>query len=177
MRDGSWCRRLSARSHPPPWWFCACGCPDGRCWSPAPPGVPVLCRSGCRICNGCGCGRRWRQATPRLAGTAADRRFPCDLALAGLSGLMRKIVSIQSWVACGHVGNAAAMFPLQRLGAEVMAIHTAQLSNHPGHGAFTGRIAEPAEIAALVQDWPPMARWHNVTQCYPAISATLASAM
>jgi len=50
------------------------------------------------------------------------------------------ILSIQSWVAAGHVGNAAAIFPLQRLGAEVMAIHTAQLSNHPGHGAFTGLL-------------------------------------
>lgn len=60
------------------------------------------------------------------------------------------ILSIQSWVACGHVGNAAAIFPLQRLGAEVMAIHTAQLSNHPGHGAFTGRFATAEEVAALV---------------------------
>jgi len=62
-----------------------------------------------------------------------------------------KILSIQSWVASGHVGNAAAMFPLQRLGAEVMAIHTAQLSNHPGHGAFTGRMATAEEVAALVE--------------------------
>ena len=50
------------------------------------------------------------------------------------------ILSIQSWVATGHVGNAAAMFPLQRLGAEVWAIHTVQFSNHPGHGAFTGQV-------------------------------------
>jgi pyridoxine kinase len=61
-----------------------------------------------------------------------------------------RILSIQSWVASGHVGNAAAIFPLQRLGAEVMAIHTAQLSNHPGHGAFTGRISTAGEVAALV---------------------------
>jgi pyridoxine kinase len=61
-----------------------------------------------------------------------------------------KILSIQSWVASGHVGNAAAIFPLQRLGAEVMAIHTAQLSNHPGHGAFTGRVSTAGEVAALV---------------------------
>jgi pyridoxine kinase len=60
------------------------------------------------------------------------------------------ILSIQSWVACGHVGNAAAIFPLQRLGAEIMAIHTAQLSNHPGHGAFTGQVCAPADVAALV---------------------------
>lgn len=62
-----------------------------------------------------------------------------------------KILSIQSWVASGHVGNAAAIFPLQRLGAEVMAIHTAQLSNHPGNGAFTGRIGTAEEVGALVE--------------------------
>lgn len=61
-----------------------------------------------------------------------------------------KILSIQSWVADGHVGNAAALFPLQLLGAEVAAIHTVQFSNHPGHGAFTGRVAPAREIADLV---------------------------
>jgi pyridoxine kinase len=61
-----------------------------------------------------------------------------------------KILSIQSWVASGHVGNAAAVFALQRLGAEVLAIHTVQFSNHPGHGAFTGRALPAPEIAALV---------------------------
>jgi pyridoxine kinase len=60
------------------------------------------------------------------------------------------ILSIQSWVASGHVGNATAIFPLQRLGAEVTAIHTVQFSNHPGHGAFTGQTFPPADIAALV---------------------------
>ena len=60
------------------------------------------------------------------------------------------VLSIQSWVAYGHVGNAAAMFPLQRLGAEVWAIHTVQFSNHPGYGAWRGRVFESADIADLV---------------------------
>jgi pyridoxine kinase len=60
-------------------------------------------------------------------------------------------VSIQSWVSSGHVGNAAAMFPLQRLGAEVVAVHTVQFSNHPGHGAFTGQAVPAPIIAALVE--------------------------
>jgi pyridoxine kinase len=60
------------------------------------------------------------------------------------------ILSIQSWVASGHVGNAAAIFPLQRLGAEVTGVNTVQFSNHPGHGAFTGRMSPPEEIASLV---------------------------
>lgn len=63
---------------------------------------------------------------------------------------MVNILSLQSWVAAGHVGNAAALFPLQRLGAEVTAIHTVQFSNHPGHGTFTGRMFPAADIADLV---------------------------
>ena len=61
------------------------------------------------------------------------------------------ILSIQSWVAYGHVGNAAAVFPLQRLGAEVWAINTVQFSNHTGYGSWTGEVATGAAIAALVE--------------------------
>ena len=61
------------------------------------------------------------------------------------------ILSIQSWVVYGHVGNAAAAFPLQRLGAEVWAINTVQFSNHTGYGAWTGQVASGGEIAALVE--------------------------
>jgi pyridoxine kinase len=60
------------------------------------------------------------------------------------------ILSIQSWVAYGHVGNAAALFPLQRLGAEVWAVNTVQFSNHPGHGDWTGRVSSGAEIADVI---------------------------
>jgi pyridoxine kinase len=63
---------------------------------------------------------------------------------------MTTILSIQSWVATGHVGNAAAMFPLQRLGAEVWAVHTVQFSNHPGHGGFTGQVYTGASVRGLV---------------------------
>ena len=60
------------------------------------------------------------------------------------------ILSIQSWVAYGHVGNAAALFPLQRLGAEVWAINTVQFSNHPGYGSFTGQRLGGEQVAGLV---------------------------
>ena len=60
------------------------------------------------------------------------------------------ILSIQSWVAYGHVGNASAVFPLQRLGAEVSAINTVEFSNHPGYGAFTGAIVPAARVRALL---------------------------
>ena len=60
------------------------------------------------------------------------------------------VLSIQSWVSYGHVGNAAAAFPLQRLGAEVWTIDTVQFSNHPGYGDWTGRVTPGAEVTALL---------------------------
>jgi pyridoxine kinase len=61
------------------------------------------------------------------------------------------ILSVQSWVSYGHVGNASAMFPLQRLGAEVWAIHTVQFSNHTGYGAWTGEVFSGASVRMLVR--------------------------
>jgi pyridoxine kinase len=60
------------------------------------------------------------------------------------------ILSIQSWVAYGHVGNASAVFPLQRLGAEVWAVNTVQFSNHTGYGGWTGDVFTGAQIARLI---------------------------
>ena len=60
------------------------------------------------------------------------------------------ILSIQSHVAYGHVGNSSAVFPLQRLGAEVWPIDTVQFSNHPGYGSHTGLATPPEVIRALV---------------------------
>lgn len=54
--------------------------------------------------------------------------------------MTESILSIQSWVTYGHVGNASAMFPLQRLGAEVWAVNTVQFSNHTGYGAWRGQV-------------------------------------
>src|SRR3954464_14347457 len=64
--------------------------------------------------------------------------------------LIVNILSIQSWVAYGHVGNASAVFPLQRLGAEVWAINTVQLSNHTGYGAWTGQVFTGDAVRELV---------------------------
>jgi pyridoxine kinase len=61
------------------------------------------------------------------------------------------ILSIQSHVAFGHVGNAAATFPLQRLGIEVWPIHTVQFSNHTGYGAWRGQVVEAGLIQDVVQ--------------------------
>jgi pyridoxine kinase len=60
------------------------------------------------------------------------------------------ILSIQSAVAYGHVGNSAAVFPLQRLGHEVWPIDTVQFSNHTGYGAWRGRAWDAATIAEVI---------------------------
>ena len=58
------------------------------------------------------------------------------------------LISIQSHVAYGHVGNSAAVFALQRLGVEVWPIHTVQFSNHTGYGTWQGRVFD----AGLIRD-------------------------
>jgi pyridoxine kinase len=60
------------------------------------------------------------------------------------------ILSIQSWVAFGHVGNASAMFPLQRLGAEVWAVNTVQFSNHTGYGDWKGTVFTGEQIGQVI---------------------------
>lgn len=61
------------------------------------------------------------------------------------------LISIQSHVAYGHVGNAAAVFPLQRLGHEAWSIHTVQFSNHTGYGAWKGRVFDAEMIREVVK--------------------------
>ena len=61
------------------------------------------------------------------------------------------ILSIQSHVAYGHVGNAAATFPMQRLGHEVWPIHTVQFSNHTGYGAWRGQVFDAGLIGECVE--------------------------
>jgi pyridoxine kinase len=59
---------------------------------------------------------------------------------------MANILSMQSHVAFGYVGNKAAVFPLQRLGNEVININTVQFSNHTGYGSWTGDIMSIEQI-------------------------------
>jgi len=61
------------------------------------------------------------------------------------------ILSIQSHVAFGHVGNASAVFPMQRLGVEVWPIHTVQFSNHTGYGAWKGRVFDGGMIDEVME--------------------------
>jgi len=61
------------------------------------------------------------------------------------------VLSIQSHVAYGHVGNASAVFPMQRLGVEVWPVHTVQFSNHTGYGAWRGEVFAAQTIRDVVR--------------------------
>src|SRR6266852_8141933 len=64
---------------------------------------------------------------------------------------MPTVLSVQSRVAYGHVGNAASVFPLQRLGIEAWALDTVAFSNHTGHGRWRGSAVPAAVIADLFE--------------------------
>ena len=60
------------------------------------------------------------------------------------------ILSIQSSVAYGHVGNSAAVFPLQRIGVEVLPVYTVHFSNHTGYGSWRGPLLAPEDLREVI---------------------------
>ena len=64
---------------------------------------------------------------------------------------MTTILSIQSSVAYGHVGNSAATFPLMRSGIEVWPVLTVHFSNHTGYGEWRGPLLAASEVAEVIR--------------------------
>ena len=64
---------------------------------------------------------------------------------------IKNILSIQSAVAYGHVGNSAAVFPLQRIGHEVWPVYTVNFSNHTGYGAWEGPLIPAEQVRKIIQ--------------------------
>ena len=62
-----------------------------------------------------------------------------------------EILSIQSSVAFGHVGNSAAVFPLQRLGIEAWAVNTVHFSNHTGYGEWRGPLLSTEDLREVIR--------------------------
>jgi pyridoxine kinase len=83
------------------------------------------------------------------------------------------ILSIQSHVAYGHVGNASATFPMQRLGVDVWPIHTVQFSNHTGYGSWKGRVFDGGMIDEVMEG---IAERGVLAQCDGVISGYMGSA-
>lgn len=82
---------------------------------------------------------------------------------------MTTIMSIQSSVAYGHVGNSAATFPLMRLGVEVWPVLTVHFSNHTGYGAWRGPLLaaeDIREVVAGIDDLGVLARCDAVLSGY-----------
>ena len=64
---------------------------------------------------------------------------------------MPTVLSVQSWVACGSVGNTVALFPLQRLGCETWSLNTVAFSNHTGYERWRGETVPACQIATLFE--------------------------
>jgi pyridoxine kinase len=93
------------------------------------------------------------------------------------------ILSIQSSVAYGHVGNSAAVFPLQRLGHEVWPVLTVHFSNHTGYGAWRGPLLaadDVREVIAGIDDRGVLGEADAVLSGYqgdPAVGAVILDAV
>ena len=61
------------------------------------------------------------------------------------------ILSIQSSVAYGHVGNSAVTFPLMRMGIEVYPVFTVHFSNHTGYGAWRGPHISAGDLTEVIR--------------------------
>ena len=83
------------------------------------------------------------------------------------------ILSIQSHVAYGHVGNRAAVFPLERMGHEVWPINTVQFSNHTGYGSWTGEVFTSAHLALV---WSGVKARGCIEECEAVISGYMGAA-
>ncbi|MGD9768739.1 MAG: pyridoxal kinase PdxY [Pseudolabrys sp.] len=93
------------------------------------------------------------------------------------------LLSIQSHVAYGHVGNAAAVFPLQRLGIEVLPVHTVQFASHVGYGPPQGSVMDAAALGAVIDGLEArgaLARCDGILSGYlgsPALGAVVLDAV
>src|SRR5687767_13900102 len=87
-----------------------------------------------------------RDVMPLAAGEAADRAIEhCD------NDAVTTILSIQSSVAYGHVGNSAVTFPLMRMGVNVWPVMTVHFSNHTGYGGWRGPLFSAADLRDVVR--------------------------
>lgn len=60
------------------------------------------------------------------------------------------VISIQSQVVYGHVGNSAAVFPMQMYGINVMTVPTTLLSNRPRYPTIRGRVLDAGLVADVL---------------------------
>lgn len=83
------------------------------------------------------------------------------------------VLSIQSHVVAGYVGNSAAVFCLQRAGVECWGLDTLQFSNHTGYPGFTGEVFSTAHLSDIIGG---LKRYVGLAQCDAVLSGYLGSA-
>ncbi|WP_241606538.1 pyridoxal kinase PdxY [Rosenbergiella epipactidis] len=86
---------------------------------------------------------------------------------------MKNILAIQSHVVYGHAGNAAAEFPMRRMGANVWPLNTVQFSNHTQYGQWTGTVMSAEHLTDIVQG---IAAIDRLKTCDAVLSGYLGSA-
>jgi pyridoxine kinase len=65
---------------------------------------------------------------------------------------LQRVLSIQSHVVHGYVGNKAAVFPLQLLGLDVDFINSVQFSSHTGYAHFPyGQVLNDTQLLTLLE--------------------------
>jgi pyridoxine kinase len=82
------------------------------------------------------------------------------------------ILSIQSHVTYGYVGNKAATFPLQSMGYDVWPVNTVQFSNHTGYGKWQGEIFSKEHIRNIVKGLEDIG---VIDQCEAVLSGYMGS--
>jgi pyridoxine kinase len=83
------------------------------------------------------------------------------------------ILSIQSHVSYGYVGNRAATYPLQSLGYDVWSVNTVNFSNHTGYGSWKGQVLDPEAVRDVIQGIFDLDVQHS---CRAVLSGYLGSA-
>ncbi|XP_002093335.3 pyridoxal kinase [Drosophila yakuba] len=64
---------------------------------------------------------------------------------------IKRVLSIQSHVVHGYVGNKVATYPLQLLGFDVDPLNSVQFSNHTGYKTFKGPVSNEKELATIFE--------------------------
>lgn len=75
------------------------------------------------------------------------------------------MLSIQSHVVHGYVGNKVAAFVMQVLGVDVDPLQVVEFSNHTGYSAFRGRRVPAEEVQQLVEGL----RLNNFIEAYDGV--------
>ena len=69
---------------------------------------------------------------------------------------MKKVLSIQSAVTYGFVGNSVAAPVITKLGLQPLLVDTIALAAHPGYGITAGGIPDNANFSAILEAFLPL---------------------